>query len=52
MSDEHLALGAGTISWESVGKTITADYTGVVVIEGRSVEEARTSLQVFRKWFV
>lgn len=52
MSDEHLALGAGTISWERVGKTIAADYTGVVVIEGRSAEEARTSLQVFRRCFV
>jgi sugar phosphate isomerase/epimerase len=52
MSDEHLALGAGTINWESVGKTITADYSGAVVIEGRSLEEARTSLQVFRRCFV
>jgi sugar phosphate isomerase/epimerase len=52
MSDEHLPLGAGTINWDTVGKTIAADYSGVVVIEGRSTEEARTSLAVFRRCFV
>jgi sugar phosphate isomerase/epimerase len=52
MSDEHLPLGAGTINWDVVGKNITANYSGVVVVEGRSVEEARTSLAVFRKCFV
>jgi sugar phosphate isomerase/epimerase len=52
MSDEHLALGKGTINWDVVGKTIAADYTGVVVIEGRSIGEAKTSLQVFRRCFV
>jgi sugar phosphate isomerase/epimerase len=52
MSDEHLALGEGTINWEQVGRTIAAHYTGIAVIEGRSVEEARKSLQVFRRCFV
>jgi sugar phosphate isomerase/epimerase len=52
MSDEHLALGAGTINWEKVGKEITAHYTGTVVIEGRSIDEAKTSLAAFRRWFV
>jgi sugar phosphate isomerase/epimerase len=51
MSDEHLALGDGTIDWIKVGKTIAAEYTGVVVIEGRSTEEATKSLAVFRGWF-
>ena len=52
MSDEHLALGAGTINWDRVGKAISAHYSGVVVIEGRSIEEAKTSLAVFRRCFV
>jgi len=52
MSDEHLPLGAGTINWENAGKEIASRYKGTVVIEGRSIEEARTSLQVFRRYFV
>jgi len=53
VSDEHLALKAGTINWEKVGRTIASRYTGKrIVIEGRSVEEARKSLAVFRSVFV
>jgi sugar phosphate isomerase/epimerase len=52
MSDEHLALGDGTINWLVVGKTIAAQYDGVIVIEGRSIEEAKKSLLVFRRFFV
>ncbi len=52
MSDEHLALGDGTILWKTVGKRIADDYRGVVVIEGRSIEEAKKSLAVFRRYFV
>jgi len=51
-SDEHLPLGDGTIDWKTVGKTIAARYKGVIVIEGRSVEEAKKSLAVFSKVFV
>ena len=51
MSDEHLALGDGTISWSTVGKTLAANYNGVVVIEGRSLVEAKKSLSVFRRCF-
>jgi len=50
--DEHLALGNGTIDWHRAGKTIAAKYRGVVVVEGRSVEEAKKSLAVFRREFV
>jgi sugar phosphate isomerase/epimerase len=50
-SDEHLALGEGTINWAVVGKAIAADYHGIVVIEGRSIEEAKKSLHVYRKCF-
>jgi sugar phosphate isomerase/epimerase len=52
MSDEHLALGEGTINWERVGRTIAAHYAGIAVIEGRSIEEAKKSLPVFRRCFV
>jgi sugar phosphate isomerase/epimerase len=51
MSDEHLALGDGNINWNHVGKTIAENYSGIVVIEGRSIEEAKKSLPVFRKCF-
>ena len=51
LSDEHLALGEGTIPWVTAGKTIAARYNGVVVIEGRSIAEARKSLAVFRSCF-
>jgi sugar phosphate isomerase/epimerase len=52
MSDEHLALGDGTIPWSTVGKTIAASYNGVVVVEGRSIDEAKKSLSVFRRYFL
>jgi sugar phosphate isomerase/epimerase len=52
MSDEHLALGDGNIPWDTVGKRIADEYQGVVVIEGRSIEEAKKSLAVFRRYFV
>ena len=51
MSDEHLALGDGLINWNVVGKAVASNYNGIVVIEGRSIEEARTSLPVFRRCF-
>ena len=51
-SDEHLALGEGTIDWTVVGKEIARKYKGIAVIEGRSVEEGKKSLAVFRKCFV
>ncbi|MDD1705418.1 MAG: sugar phosphate isomerase/epimerase [Methanoregulaceae archaeon] len=50
ISDEHLALGAGTIDWDLVGKSIARDYTGIVVVEGRSLEEGKASLPTVRSW--
>ncbi len=50
--DEHLALGDGIIDWEVVGRAVAAAYSGPVVVEGRSLEEARRSLIAFRKWFL
>jgi sugar phosphate isomerase/epimerase len=52
LSDEHLALGEGTIEWEKVGPAVRKDYSGVTVIEGRSLDEAKTSMIMFRKWFL
>lgn len=51
-SDEHLALGAGTINWEKVGKSIARGYSGILVVEGRSLEEAKVSRDVIRRCFV
>ena len=50
-ADQHLALGDGTIPWEEVGKAVARGYTGIVVVEGRNLEEARRSLAVFRRCF-
>ncbi len=50
-SDEHLALGEGTINWEKAGKIIAANYSGIAVVEGRSLDEGTRSLAAFRKWF-
>jgi sugar phosphate isomerase/epimerase len=49
--DEHLALGDGEIPWETVGPLVREGYSGVCVIEGRNLVEARQSLEVFRRWF-
>lgn len=48
--DEHLHLGAGTIDWDLVGRCIARDYSGIVVVEGRSLEEGTTSLSTVRGW--
>jgi sugar phosphate isomerase/epimerase len=48
--DEHLALGAGTIDWDTVGKRIARDYSGIIVVEGRSLEEGKASLSTVRGW--
>lgn len=51
-SDEHLALGEGTIDWKVVGKEIASRYNGIAVVEGRSVAEGKKSLAVFRECFL
>lgn len=48
--DEHLPLGAGTIDWDMVGRSIARDYSGIVVVEGRSLEEGKASLPTVRGW--
>jgi sugar phosphate isomerase/epimerase len=51
-ADQHLALGDGTIPWDEVGRQIAGSYSGIVVVEGRNLEEAKKSLAVFRRCFV
>ena len=51
-ADQHLALGDGTIPWDEVGRAVARDYSGIVVVEGRNLDEARRSLSVFRRCFV
>ena len=51
-SDEHLALGEGNIDWNIVGHEIARSYNGIAVVEGRSVDEGKKSLEVFRRCFV
>ena len=52
LSDEHLALGDGSIDWAAVGPQVKRRYSGIAVVEGRSLEEARKSAAAFRRWFV
>jgi sugar phosphate isomerase/epimerase len=49
-SDEHLAIGEGTVDWNLLSKTLLRDYRGVVVVEGRSIPEAKLSLSRIRGW--
>lgn len=49
-SDEHLAIGEGTIDWNKVSKALIREYRGVVVVEGRSIPEAKRSLAQVRGW--
>ena len=51
LSDQHLALGEGTIDWDKVGKTIAKKYSGILVIEGRSLDEGKRSLQLYERYF-
>ncbi len=46
--DEHLELGKGTVDWGRVLPELK-DYKGMAVIEARSLEEGRRSLEFIRK---
>jgi sugar phosphate isomerase/epimerase len=46
--DEHLELGAGTVDWGRVLPELK-DFKGMAVIEARSIEEGRRSLEYVRK---
>lgn len=49
-SDEHLPIGEGTIDWNRVSNAIMKNYRGVVVVEGRSIPEAKRSFSEIRGW--
>jgi len=49
-SDEHLSLERGTVNWGRVSRALLDSYSGVVVIEGRNINEAEESLAVVRGW--
>jgi len=47
--DEHLELGKGNVEWNKVLSELK-DFDGMVVIEARSIEEGRRSLEYVRNW--
>ena len=47
-SDEHLAVGEGTVDWTRVFKGLK-EYKGALVVEGRTLEEGRRSLGFVKK---
>jgi len=49
-SDEHLPIGAGTIKWERLSGDLVKNYSGVIVVEGRSVAEAKESFTKIQGW--
>jgi len=50
-SDEHLPLGEGTVPWNLVGPAVSRDYRGVIVVEGKSLPEAKRSIAAFKRYF-
>jgi len=50
-SDEHLAIGQGGVDWDAVRKAVVSDYRGIIVVEGRNLQEAAVSSRVLREWF-
>lgn len=49
-SDEHLPIGAGTINWKRISADLCSHYSGIVVVEGRSIEEAKESYARIQGW--
>jgi sugar phosphate isomerase/epimerase len=49
-SDEHLPIGAGTINWNGLSHDLSDRYSGVIVVEGRSIQEAKESYSLIRGW--
>jgi len=47
--DEHLELGKGKVGWSKVLSELR-DFNGMMVIEARSIEEGRRSLEYVRCW--
>lgn len=49
-SDEHLPIGQGIIDWKKVFKGLIDNYNGVIVVEGRSIPDAKESLKEIGRW--
>ncbi|MGA9139035.1 MAG: sugar phosphate isomerase/epimerase family protein [Methanocella sp.] len=49
VKDEHLALGDGNVNWDNVLGGLKG-FEGMLVIEGRNVEEGKRSLEFLRRW--
>jgi len=47
-TDEHLAIGDGTVDWPKVFGGLK-NYSGTLVVEGRSLEEGKRSLEFIKK---
>jgi sugar phosphate isomerase/epimerase len=47
-ADQHLEIGKGTIDWEYLLRELKG-FEGVMVIEGRSIEEGKGSLEYVKK---
>ena len=48
--DEHFFIGGGSIDWEKVLGVIKRDYSGICVVEGRNLEEAKKSSDAIRRY--
>jgi sugar phosphate isomerase/epimerase len=46
--DQHLAIGEGTVDWDLVLGGLE-DVNGVMVVEGRNVEEGKRSLRFLKE---
>lgn len=49
VTDQHLALGEGTIDWDLVLGALKG-FSGTMVIEGRNLEEGKRSLKFLSRW--
>jgi sugar phosphate isomerase/epimerase len=49
-SDEHLPIGAGKINWARLSPDLIHRYSGVIVVEGRSIPEAKESFAKIQRW--
>jgi len=48
--DDHFPLGHGNIDWKNVLDTLSENYRGIYVVEGRSIDEAKISLEFIRRY--
>ncbi|MBQ3684418.1 MAG: sugar phosphate isomerase/epimerase, partial [Methanomicrobium sp.] len=49
--DEHFPIGGGNIDWDKVFGVIKKNYSGICVVEGRNLEEAKISSEAIGRHF-